>query len=300
MHFLSGLAEVCGDYDALILDLWGVLHNGHAAYPGAVACLEAWKRAGKQVCLLSNAPRRPVGVINRLAALGIERGLYDHIMTSGEAAYQALRDRQEPWNEALGNRVLHIGPPRDNDVFAGLPFVEVNDAAQADFIINTGPVDFAEKMEDFEEVLQAGAALERPMLCANPDLLVRVGEDLVICGGMLAQRYEALGGTVFYYGKPYGGVYRSCLDLLGHTGRVLAVGDSLHTDIAGAAAAGLDAALIIGGIHLEEFGMPWGEMPTAEQVHKTLNAAPHTPKYLLSSFRWDANFTAESKKGGVR
>ncbi|HEY0837249.1 MAG TPA: TIGR01459 family HAD-type hydrolase [Azospirillum sp.] len=285
---LTGLSSVIDRYDGLILDLWGVIHDGEKAYPGVLDALDRLNGAGKVLCLLSNAPRRPDGVIAKLAGMGIGRDRYDHVMTSGEATYEALRDREDPWHAALGRRLFHIGPGRDVDVFDGLGYTVAAVPEEADFVVNTGIVDFAESLEDYRPALEACAARKLPMVCANPDLVVMVGDAMVVCAGMLAARYEELGGDVFYHGKPHAPVYQRCLRLMGIAdhARILAVGDSLRTDVAGANAAGIDVALVTGGIHREELGGAWGEHPDPESLAAAIEASGHVPTWAIPRLVW--------------
>ena len=238
-------------YDGFIVDLWGVVHDGVRAFPGVVDCLRRLRAAGKPACLLSNAPRRIPAVQDKLRSVGVPDDAYDHVMTSGEAVHEALRDRTDPDYAALGDRFVHIGPPRDDDLTEGLPLTEVADPAAADFVLCTGIDRFEQTLDEYTPVLDQCRAANLPMICANPDLVVMVGELRAICAGTMAAYYQERGGRVLYHGKPHPGVYARCRALLGDppAGRVLALGDSLHTDIAGAAAAGMDALLFASGIH---------------------------------------------------
>lgn len=286
---INGLGAVADRYDAFILDLWGVLHDGVRPYPGAADCLRALKAAGKRICLLSNAPRRLASTKVKLDGMGLTDDLYDAMMTSGEAAHLALKDPPDAWHRALGPRLFHIGPPRDNDVYEGIAGrVRVDDPAKADFVVNTGIDDFDETLADYEGVLRACADRGLPMLCANPDLVVVVGDRMVICAGELARRYEELGGAVAWHGKPHAPVYARCFDLLDGPlrGRVCAVGDSLRTDVAGAAAAGIDCVLITGGIHREELATAWGDHPDPARLSAVLALAGAAPTWALPRFVW--------------
>jgi HAD superfamily hydrolase (TIGR01459 family) len=282
---ISGLAD---RYDGYILDLWGVLHNGVEPYPGVIDCLDRLRASGKRVCLLSNAPRRCASVRQKLAGMGITPDHYDHLMTSGEATHEALIDPPDDWHAALGKRCLHIGPPRDKDVFEGAGLEMVDDPAEATFVVNTGIDDFDETIADYDPILKACASRSLPMVCANPDLVVVVGTKMAICAGMLAQRYEELGGSVRYHGKPHAPVYRRCFDLLGihDRQRIAAVGDSFRTDVAGANAAGIDAVLVTSGIHLEEMATAWGEHPDPRKLAAAAAASGHIPKAAIPHFRW--------------
>ena len=285
---LSGIASVIDRYDGVILDLWGVIHDGEKAYPGVADCLDRLRAAGKVICLLSNAPRRTSGVISKMEGMGIGRERYHHVMTSGEATYDALRDRDDPWHAALGRRLYHIGPDRDQDVYFGLDYTVVPSPEEADFVLNTGIVDFSEPLSVYEPALEACRRNNLPMICANPDLIVMVGPQMVICAGTLAQRYEEMGGDVAWHGKPHAPVYGRCLSLMGITDkhRILAVGDSLRTDVAGANAAGIDVALATCGIHQEELGGAWGEAVDPAKLAAAAETAGHTPTYAIPSLRW--------------
>jgi HAD superfamily hydrolase (TIGR01459 family) len=284
-RIIDGMSAVIDCCDGVILDLWGVIHDGEKPYPGVIDCLERLRAAGKATCLLSNAPRRIGGVVAKLEGMGIPRSAYDHVMTSGEAAYEVLRDEA-----ALtpGRRLYHIGPERDRDVYLGLDIVVVDDPTDADFVLNTGIDDFDETLDDYKPRLDACFAAGLPMVCANPDLVVMVGPKRVICAGTLTQYYEGLGGTAVWHGKPFPSVYRRCMKLLGAAdpARVIAVGDSLRTDIAGAGAAGMASVLVAGGIHLEELGAAWGEPVNPDKLEAAIEKAGERPTALLPAFVW--------------
>lgn len=255
MQYLTGFAPLAARYDGFIIDLWGVVHDGVRAYPGAVDTLTRLRDAGKKAILLSNAPRRADAVQQAMRHMGIADDLYSGIMTSGEATHLMLRDRSDPWYAALGRRVFHLGPTRDRGVLEGLDLVPVDRLDEAEFLLNTGPDDLGNQTEvaEFEQVLQEARRHGLKMICANPDLEVIRGGQRVICAGALAKRYEELGGEVRALGKPDPAIYGPVLDQLAlPAGRVLAVGDGLRTDIAGAKAAEIDACWVLGGIHHHE------------------------------------------------
>ncbi len=234
-----------------------MIHDGVRPYEGAGDCLRHLREAGKRCVLLSNAPRRAHAAEAMLAAMGLEPALYAGLLTSGEAVHLALRDRADPWFAAWASRVWHLGPERDRNVMEGLGLLQVATPAEAEFVLNTGPDDHRgpQPLASFEDALAECAGRRLPMICANPDLEVIRGGVRVLCAGALAVRYEELGGSVRSLGKPDPAIYRPVLDMLGTApGRTLAVGDSLRTDIAGAAAAGLDACWVLGGIHGEALG----------------------------------------------
>ncbi|TWB41886.1 TIGR01459 family HAD-type hydrolase [Nitrospirillum pindoramense] len=287
----TGLSHLADRYDGFILDLWGVVHDGIAPYPGVPECLKTLRARGKRVCLLSNAPRRVDAAADRLTEMGLTPDHYDALLTSGEATHDALRDPPDAWHAALGPTLLHIGPDRDAGVYLDLPGrIKVDRPEDADFVLNTGIVDFSESLTDYEPILAACAALKLPMVCANPDLVVHVGPQLVICAGELARRYEELGGDVRQHGKPYPGVYARCFDLLGDIPRqrILAVGDSLRTDMAGANAAGIDGLLITGGIHREELGVadPLADLPDLDRLAEIAARAGLTISGAMNRLGW--------------
>ncbi len=283
MQHLPGFAALCPRYDGFILDLWGVLHDGVTAYPGAVDCLARLAAAGKRLALLSNAPRRAAAARAAMRAMGIPDAYTANLLTSGEAVHLALRDRTDPWFAALGRRVFHLGPVRDRNVIAGLDLDLVPTPAAASFVLNTGPDDERgpSRLAPFEPVLRDCIHAHLPMICANPDLEVIRGGVRVICAGLLAQRYADLGGEVRSLGKPDPAIYAPVLAMLATpAARTLGVGDSLRTDIAGAARAGLDAAWVLGGIHAEALaGDP-------ARVEAAVRGAGLAPVAALPRFAW--------------
>lgn len=286
--YLSGISRLIRDYDGFVLDLWGVIHDGIALYPDVVDCLARMSAAGKRYVMLSNAPRRSAAVVESMIGMGMPAECCRHVMSSGEAVWQELRRRGDPWYAAIGRRCYHIGPARDEGLFKGLDFEQVGSPEDADLILNTGPWRDDEQVADYEDRLRAGAAHGVPMLCANPDLVVIRGGRRIICAGTLAERYEALGGAVRYLGKPHPEIYAYCFAQLGidDHGRILAIGDSLRTDIAGAAAAGIDSALVIGGIHADEFGAGPGAAPDEALIGEVCGRAGLAPKAALPAFVW--------------
>jgi HAD superfamily hydrolase (TIGR01459 family) len=256
IRLIDGIRELAPAYDGVILDLWGVVHDGTAPFPGVLDCMERLIGAGKRVVLLSNAPRRSDDVVRRIAKIGVPDHLFHGVMSSGEEAWLCLHLRSDAFYAALGLRCLHIGSDRDLEMRDGLDLTFVEGPAEADFILNTGPAGWDAEIEDYTPILDAARARDLPMVCANPDLVVVHAGKPALCAGALAEEYERIGGRVRWHGKPHPSVYASCLDLLGISDRrrLLAVGDSLRTDIAGAAGSGIDSLLIAGGIHAAEFG----------------------------------------------
>ena len=252
MEHLSGFAPLAGRYDGFILDLWGVIHDGVKAFPDAVECLKRLRATGKPALLLSNVPRPNVPVQAMMRGMGIADDLYADLLTSGEAVRRALLDPPDLWWAELGRRVFHLGPRRDRPVLDGLPLEVVQTPSAADFVLNTGPDDQLDPTDlaDFEIVLRACARHGLPMICANPDLAVIRDGVRVLCAGALAVRYREIGGDVRSLGKPDPAIYQQALRRLGaNADRVLAVGDALATDIAGAAGVALASCWVLGGLH---------------------------------------------------
>ena len=256
MKILHGIAGLADRYDGFVLDLWGVVHDGRQPYPGVAEALGELKRRGKRVAFLSNAPRRAHAVHGLLTGMGLDPALWDAIVTSGELAWRALGDRAAL---GYGRRALHIGPERDLSVAEDRDIQLVSHPAEADWVLNTGP-EPARGNDDvgaYRPMLEACAARRLPMLCANPDRYVMVGEERVICAGALADLYVSLGGPkAREIGKPDAAVYPPVMEALGiaDTARIVAIGDSPHTDLAGAQAAGIDAVWALTGLAAHAHG----------------------------------------------
>jgi HAD superfamily hydrolase (TIGR01459 family) len=282
MEHLTGIGALVPRYRGFIVDLWGVVHDGIKPYPGAIDCLARLQGAGKRVVLLSNAPRIARVAQAAMREMGIGDDLYNGIITSGEATHTLLQTRSDPFFAALGRKLYHLGPARDRNVFEDLDYLAVPAVEDADFVLNTGP-DEATGMIDlpaFEEILRAARARDLPMLCANPDLEVIRDGVAVLCAGALAQRYAALGGRVRAIGKPDPTIYEPTLAALGCPRQaVLAIGDALRTDIAGAKAAGLASAWVIGGIHNALLGDP-------QAIEAAAAGEDLAPIAAVPSFAW--------------
>ena len=284
---VPGLSALAADYDGYILDVWGVMHQGGPAYPEALDCVRRLRDAGKRVVFLSNAPRLAHQVEAVLNGKGVESALYDAVVASGDAARLALADRSHPAADGLGSRYHLLGPPWSDDVIDGLGYAPAADIGEAEFLLGIGLDDGCNTVEAHESILQAAAARDLPMICVNPDLLViRLGVQEP-CAGALAARYEELGGRVRYFGKPYPEVYELALAALGlPPPRVLAVGDGLATDIAGANATGLDSVLVTGGLLADALDLAPGAAPDAQALDDACRAAGVKPRAALTTFIW--------------
>ena len=288
MEHLPGFAALADRYDGFVLDLWGVIHDGVNAFPHAVDSLRRLREAGKRTLLLSNVPRPNRAVQVMMRGMGIEDALYTDILTSGEAVRRALRNPPNLWWAELGQRVFHLGPARDLPVLEDLPLQRVADPDEADFVLNTGPDDHRNPtdMAEFEPVLQACLQRRLPMICANPDLEVIRGGVRVLCAGALAMRYRALGGDVQSLGKPDPAIYQPVLQQLGlPPERVLAVGDALRTDVAGASAVDLPACWVLDGVHGAELCDGAGGFDTA-RAEAMAREAGLAPVATIPRFAW--------------
>lgn len=279
-EILPGIAPLAARYRTVLLDLWGVLHDGTALYPGAHECLIRMKASGMRVLLLSNAPRRAARAQAVLEALGVERTLYDGLLTSGEAGYALLEQGLEGFPPR--GTYYYIGPDKDADVLSGLPYAPAP-LEQADFILNVGFGSEGEGVADWSAPLAAGLARALPMLCLNPDMeVVKITGERYACAGVIADEYARMGGAVTYIGKPYPQVYARALAMLGHpdTARVLAIGDGLHTDILGATRAGIASVFITGGI------VQHALKGSSQSVVEYCAQQGVQPDYVLEGLRW--------------
>ena len=288
-QIVTGLSTFAPKYDAFILDLWGVVHDGTKPYPGVLDCLSKLREDGRPVLLLSNAPRTSNHVTGFLKTLGIEPQLYDHILTSGDLTRQVLIDREQEFLKKKTPKFYQFGAAKDRGIEDELDYLKVDDLAEADFLICTGLAnDTEETPEAYRDLLTKSAALGLPMLCANPDLTVMKGETMLYCAGALAALYEELGAPVTLYGKPYPNAYELAMKKLGVSdpAKILAVGDSMRTDIKGANGMGIDNVLIAGGIHAEEWGLRSGDIPSREQVEEISALHGFAPTYVSGHMTW--------------
>ncbi|WP_082490647.1 TIGR01459 family HAD-type hydrolase [Aureimonas sp. Leaf454] len=269
---VRGLSEIVGGYAAIFCDIWGVLHNGEEKSASAEAALLAARADGATVILVSNSPRTSMAVGGQLDAMHVSRDAYDAIVTSGDVTRALVA--------AGGRRVYHLGPTRDRDLFEGLDISCVGED-EAEIIVATGLFnDEVDVPEDYAGQLARLKERDLPMICANPDIIVHRGGRLIWCAGALARDYVALGGEVRMAGKPHAPIYAVAEERAGVSdrSRILAVGDGLNTDIRGANAAGIDALLVVGGIHGEELG---GAEVQALALGEALASQSLTTRYFM-------------------
>ena len=279
-HF-SALAP---DYDVLLSDVWGVVHNGVEASLPACDALKQARMQGTKVILITNAPRPNAAVARQLDRLHVPHDAYDAIVSSGDVTRAVIATRP-------GQSMFHLGPERDRSIFSGLD-LRFAPLEEADYVICTGlENDEVETPEDYRARLQAMLARKLFMLCGNPDVVVERGPRLVYCAGAIADLYAGIGGEVHYAGKPYRPIYdlalaeaEAAMGRKAAVGRVLAIGDSLRTDFKGAHDLGIDFLFVTSGIHAEELGTR--EQPDSAALNATFAAAGGMPKAVMRQLTW--------------
>lgn len=282
MEFYPSLTKIAKDYEGFILDLWGVVHDGSALYPGVLPCLQTLRRMGKKIVFLSNAPRRASRVIDTLNKLGVTPDLYDHAISSGEVAHSFLA---HPTDDQLC--YYYMGPEKDSGLLGDLPYVRTMEISEAKFILNVDVEHPGQQVTELDPLLETARLYSLPMVCVNPDIVVvKITGERIWCAGAVAQRYELMGGEVSYFGKPYGEVYEAAFTLLTKIERkhILAVGDNVDTDILGANNCGIDSALVTGGILLHELGAS----PDPYTLREYCERKGALPTYVIPGLTWQA------------
>jgi HAD superfamily hydrolase (TIGR01459 family) len=283
--FIERFEPLGRDYDVLFCDVWGVIHNGMAAFPAACDALMRFRNEGGTAILITNAPRAGDAVARILDRLAVPRQAYDAITSSGDVTRGIVAARR-------GERVFHLGPQRDLSIFTGLD-VSFAPLESAGYVVCSGLFDdTTETPESYRDMLAAMRARSLFMVCANPDIVVERGDTLVYCAGALADAYAALGGEVLYCGKPHAPIYDAALAAaaalrggqMPSRDRVLAIGDSVRTDLRGAKAFGLDYMFVISGIHAEEYGSR--DAPDLAALNAVFAAAGVSPKAVMRGLAW--------------
>jgi HAD superfamily hydrolase (TIGR01459 family) len=284
-NLIERFEPLAGGYDVLLCDVWGVIHNGVAAFAPACDALMRFRAGGGTTILITNAPRAGAAVVRILDRLGVPHDAYDAITSSGEVTRGIVHER-------LSDSLFHLGPQRDLSIFTGLD-VTFAPLEAADYVVCSGLFDdTTETPESYRDMLAEMRARSLFMVCANPDIVVERGDTLVYCAGALADAYAALGGDVLYCGKPYAPIYQAALATATalrqgrppELSRVLAIGDSVRTDLAGAAAFGLDCMFVTSGIHAEEYGSR--EAPDLDALKAIFAAAAVSPRAVMRGLVW--------------
>ncbi|WP_051329384.1 TIGR01459 family HAD-type hydrolase [Geminicoccus roseus] len=287
-RILEGLGSIAEQYDAFILDQWGVLHNGKAPYPGVVDALRTMREGGKKICLLTNSGRRARMNRERLDEMGFPPDSYDGLITSGEAAWLGLRGRKDPRLHDLGHRAVLITRDNDFEVVEDLGLTLTSDPAQADFVYLAGVDSPPKTLDDYAPLLASAQELGLPMICSNPDRIAVSADGLLIAPGTIAAHYEELGGRVYYFGKPNRPIYEACLEVLAGVdpARILCVGDSLEHDIAGAVGMGMDSCFVMQGIHADHFPEDLPADRLAVRVRELAERYETSPLYAIHRTTW--------------
>src|SRR6476646_4307151 len=284
---IASIEAIGSGYRAWLVDIWGVMHNGHRAFAAAVAATQSFREQGGIVVFLSNSPRPSPGVQEQLSRLGVPPACYDATVTSGDLTRHELAKHKHP-------RVFHLGPARDLPIFAGLDLSLVP-REQAELVVCSGLFDDeTETPDDYVKLLQELAVKKLPMICANPDHLVERGDKLVYCAGALAAIYEKL-GVVVYAGKPHPPIYELALETIANLvgsnvakGEVLAVGDGVNTDIAGAVKLGIDAVFVASGLHVPGNSSREAGVDALDRSHLTelFAASKRRPLAAMRALDW--------------
>ena len=281
LTFAERLRDLVGGVDVLLSDIWGVVHNGLVAFPEACEALHTFRSQGGSVILITNAPRPSDSVQRQLRKLKVADETYDAIVSSGDLTRNFVASHSE-------QKMFRLGPERDSSIYRGLD-PRIAPLEQADYIVCTGLFDDeTESSENYRAMLEQARARKLPMVCANPDIVVERGDRLIYCAGAIAELYRELGGEVIFYGKPHRPIYQRAIELAAQRRgapvsleRVLAIGDSVRTDLAGAQAFGIDCLFVTRGIHSEEFeGVDQLDPASVKELFG------HPPKALMRELRW--------------
>jgi HAD superfamily hydrolase (TIGR01459 family) len=281
LRFIEKLRDVATGVEVVLSDIWGVVHNGLVAFPEACEALHTFRKQGGTVILITNAPRPADSVQRQLRKLGVDDATYDAIVSSGDLTRHFIADHP-------GRKMFWIGPERDNSIHRGLNPV-LAPLEQADYIVCTGLFDDeTESAEDYRAMMLQARDRKLPLVCANPDIVVERGDRLIYCAGAVAELYRELGGEVIFYGKPHRPIYERAMELAAKRhhhpislDRVLAIGDSVRTDLTGAHGFGIDCLFVTRGIHAEEFeGVDQLDPISVKELFG------HPPRALTRELKW--------------
>ena len=281
LHFAERLSDLVDGVEVILSDIWGVVHNGLESFPEACEALHTYRQRGGTVILITNAPRPADSVQRQLRKLGVADETYDAIVSSGDLTRSFVADHP-------GKKIFWIGPERDSSIHRGLDAV-MAPLEQADYIICTGLFDDEkESAEDYRAMMLLAREHKLPLICANPDIVVERGDRLIYCAGAIAELYRELGGEAIFYGKPHRPIYERAMALATERrgrptslDRVLAIGDSVRTDLTGALGFGIDCLFLTRGIHSGEFeGIDQLDPASVKELFG------HPPRALMRELRW--------------
>lgn len=283
LRFADRLRDLTKDVDVILSDVWGVIHDGVKGFPPACQALQSFREQGGTVIMITNAPRPADSVQRQLRKMEISDETYDAIVSSGDLTRNYVASH-------LGQSFFMIGPERDNPMLRGLD-VKLTTLEKADTIVCTGPFDDeVETEEDYREMMQDARKRNLTFICANPDIVVERGHRLITCAGAIAELYRSLGGETIFYGKPHKPIYDRALELAAEKrgkptplDRVLAIGDSVRTDLTGANWMGLDCLFLTRGIHAVEFeGLDIADEFSVRRVFGETTP----PRALMQNLKW--------------
>jgi HAD superfamily hydrolase (TIGR01459 family) len=281
LRFAERLRDLVDGVEVILSDIWGVVHNGLESFPEACEALHTCRQRGTTVILITNAPRPADSVQRQLRKLGVADETYDAIVSSGDLTRNFVADH-------AGKKMFWIGPERDSSIYRGLDAV-MAPLEQADYIVCTGLFDDeTETPEDYRAMMLQAREHKLPLICANPDIVVERGDRLIYCAGAIAELYRELGGEAIFYGKPHRPIYERAMALAAERrgqptplDRVLAIGDSVRTDLSGAHGFGIDCLFLTRGIHSEEFeGIEQLDPASVKELFG------HPPRALMRELRW--------------
>jgi HAD superfamily hydrolase (TIGR01459 family) len=281
LRFIERLRDLVDGVEVILSDIWGVVHNGLESFPEACEALHTCRQRGATVILITNAPRPADSVQRQLRKLGVADETYDAIVSSGDLTRSFVADHP-------GKKMFWIGPERDSSIHRGLDAV-MAPLEQADYIVCTGLFDDeTESAEDYRTMMLQAREHKLPLICANPDIVVERGDRLIYCAGAIAELYRELGGEAIFYGKPHRPIYERAMALAAERrgqptslDRVLAIGDSVRTDLTGAHGFGIDCLFLTRGIHSEEFeGIDQLDPASVKELFG------HPPRALMRELRW--------------
>ncbi len=281
---LSSIQRLAGGYDAMLCDIWGVIHNGERPFEDAVLACQSFRKQGGTVVLISNSPRPGNAVALQLSQIGVPEDIYDGIVTSGDTTRHVLVERR-------GLPVFHLGPERDKPLLDGLE-LELVGLEEAAYVLCSGLYDdLTESPEDYTDMFSRMRARNLAMVCANPDIQVERGDRLIYCAGALAEAFEKRGGEVVYTGKPHRPIYEMAIARIEEArgegvpaDRILCIGDSLKTDITGAVIAGLDVVFVASALHIDGSNE---EEPLSERVvNEVFSGVEHKPIAAQKTLKW--------------
>ncbi len=287
---LNNINQIIDNYDAFIIDIWGVLWDGIKAYKYAKLTLKKLKEKNKNIILLSNAPRRAKIVSDKLSFIGINNNLYDNIVSSGEVCREECLSNKQKLS-VLGKSYYFIGQELDKGITTNLEIKEVSSISKSSFILVCGTRDFDHTLNNYKKELNEALKYNLPLVCANPDkVVIRQNGQLITCAGILADYYHNNGGEVFRYGKPFQAMYEKSFTILRNFNtklaldKVLVIGDSLETDILGANKNKLNSLLITNGIHKHELTNSNNNEVYKNSIDKLCKKYSAFPNYIIKDF----------------